>query len=763
MNISLGQPDWAWPAALLLAGIGIFIAWSYARSPLTSTKVKWTAASLKFAGFSALLLCLLDPRTSRSRSRDGDNLFLVLADNSRSLNIHDVSDPLSRGEKLKALLQPKPEGWQQKLTRHFETHRFQLDSALRPVNDFAELTFDGSSTQLGLALHEVKERFRGSPVAGVLLFTDGNSTDPLPESDADLPPVFPVILGSDEPIRDLAVEQVNATQSPFEDAPVFIDAKLRASRARGETATVSLYDGKHKLLDQQKHVVKEENETFPVRFKVPNATPGASFYSVEIAGSTEATKENNLRHVAVNRPAGEFRILYIAGEPNWEHKFLQRALEQDPQLKMSSLIRIARRERKIAWRKREEAAQMVGEFAGDEEAQLNEQPLFLRLNLRDPSELRAGFPKTADDLYAYDAVIVDALEARFFTAEQLRLLQKFVSERGGSLLMLGGPEGFHRGGYAKTPLSEMLPVYIDQPSAGLPEPDARWDLTREGLLVPWARLRERQEDEVARLRELPSFESMSSVRGLKPGATLVAAANQPSGPKVPTLAMHAYGKGRVMAMMAGDFWRTGFGEEKLETDMEKLWRQIMRALVTDVPRRVSISAEVDPERSEKRSLRVLAWNPRYEAAEEASPAMRLEMPSGEKRELLPEMDPGKAGVFTAEVPSATEGAYKASVTVTGPEFKEPGKAELGWCINQSSNEFEHLAPDRQRMAQLAAVTGGKVIAEADLANFVTALPDRKLPVMETYTDPWWHHPFFFLFALGCFIGEWGLRRQSRLP
>ena len=69
-------------------------------------------------------------------------------------------------------------------------------------------------------------------------------------------------------------------------------------------------------------------------------------------------------------------------------------------------------------------------------------PVLRPLNTRDQFELRGGFPKTAEELYAYEAVVLDDLEAQFFTADQMSLLQKFVSERGGGLLMLGGAESF---------------------------------------------------------------------------------------------------------------------------------------------------------------------------------------------------------------------------------------------------------------------------------------------------------------------------------
>jgi hypothetical protein len=42
------------------------------------------------------------------------------------------------------------------------------------------------------------------------------------------------------------------------------------------------------------------------------------------------------------------------------------------------------------------------------------------------------------------------------------------------------------------------------------------------------------------------------------------------------------------------------------------------------------------------------------------------------------------------------------------------------------------------------------------------MPQRKAPITETSTEPLWHTSGMFLFALACFLGEWGLRRKSGL-
>ena len=73
----------------------------------------------------------------------------------------------------------------------------------------------------------------------------------------------------------------------------------------------------------------------------------------------------------------------------------------------------------------------------------------------------AGFPKTREELFAYRALILGSVEAASFSPEQLRMIADFVSKRGGGLLMLGGRRSFAEGGWAGTPVGEVLPVMLD--------------------------------------------------------------------------------------------------------------------------------------------------------------------------------------------------------------------------------------------------------------------------------------------------------------
>ena len=62
---------------------------------------------------------------------------------------------------------------------------------------------------------------------------------------------------------------------------------------------------------------------------------------------------NSARTLAVDRGAGPYRILYVGGRPNWDHKFLRRAMAFDPEVQLPSIIRLARREPKFEFKARD--------------------------------------------------------------------------------------------------------------------------------------------------------------------------------------------------------------------------------------------------------------------------------------------------------------------------------------------------------------------------------------------------------------------------
>ncbi len=782
-SVIWGSPQWMAGALAILGVAAVATLWSYTR-PGTAARpsVKAACAVLKGLGFAALALSLLEPLLTGSRPRRGANTFAVLADNSQSLLIRDEGDPRTRGDRLRDLLREESR-WRARLGQDFDVRGYAFDSHLRAVDGFDDLVFDGVGSSLTTSLSALSRRFRGLPLAGVLLFTDGNRTDTGDVDWSRLPPVFPVSPTSGGAARDVGVGNVSVSQANFESAPVVVRADVSAVGLRGEPVVAVVADESGKELERQQAVPSGDGRPLGFRFQFRPESRGINFYTVRAfaasdepaAGedpdepSTEQTTANNSRLVVVDQGGGPYRVLYVSGRPNWEYKFLRRAVADDDQVDLVGLIRIAKRQPKFDFQaagSRTTSPLFKGFEHPDEElAERYDEPVLVRMGTVDEAELRDGFPNAADELYRYHAIVLDDLEAGFFTQDQLALLRNFVSVRGGGLLMLGGPDSFADGAYDRTPVGDLLPVYLRRGvAAAEEEPEYRLVLTREGWLQPWVRTRKTEEDERKRLASMPSFQTISRAGDLKPGAVVLSEVRGADGEPSPALVAQQFGKGHVAALMIGDLWRWGLRRENpAEDDFDRAWRQTVRWLVGDVPGRVDVSVRPkEDSASPAVEVTAIVRDPEFRPLDDARVSLRVRTPDGNELTVDAEPDGREAGSYSATLSTRQPGAYRIAAAATAPDGSVIGEREAGWAAQPAADEFARLEPDRAFLETIASKTGGEVVDPAGLDAFVAGLSSRDVPITEPWTSPLWHHPLYFLVAIACLTAEWGLRRLNGL-
>lgn len=781
-GLIFGHGEWSGPALAMIAVCAVILIVYYRRLWIESP---WfgAGAMLKWLAVALLAFCLTEPLWSSQRARPGANVFLLIADNSQSLSLADPGQTGTRAEALKSLLTTTSAPWHVRLEQDFDVRRYLFDSYAKYVADFSTLTANGDRSDTGAMLRSLKERLRDRPVAGILLFTDGNSTDAVSATDWDgLPPIYPVPLGEASGHRDLAITNVAVTTTSFEDAPVTLQAEITQQGFPGATVAVRVEDVDGKVLQTETQTYGGKSTPLVFRFQLRPTATGVTFYRVRVglgeaklafetaAGKDETTLANNVRLVTADRGAGPYRLLYVSGRPNWEYKFLRRALDGDDQLDLTAMIRIAKKEAKFEFRSRDgEGSNPL--FRGfdrtDEDTERYDQPVIVRLNTKSPEELRDGFPKTPEALYKFHAVIIDDVEAAFFTAEQLSLLERFVSERGGGLLMLGGQESFRQGGYQKTPLARALPVYLDAAPMIAPMAGYRLDLTREGWLQPWARLRSTEGEEARRIRERAGLLVLNSISGLKPGASTIADVADPRGQKQPALVTHQFGQGRCAALLAGDLWRWQLEQSddlRTKDDLGKAWRQMLRWLIVDVPSRIELKSVADDSQGTPLvRLQARLRDAEFRMQDNAAVTMTLTPPTGDSITIPAEPSLAEPGLYEAITSARPAGAWKAAVDVVDGDGKPVGDAKTGWAADPLSREFERVAPNRTLLSEIATGTKGRIVALSDLDAFVTQLPQLDAPLTEATTTPLWHHPLVWMFVVAGLCAEWSIRRRRGLP
>ena len=787
-SIFIPTSGWIWAGGALSAAVFLLLVWSYRRAPGIGTAQR-IAFCLKLLGVLILVLCLTEPLWSGRRAKAGANLFVVIADNSGGMNIRDQGLNQSRGQILQAALNIDKAEWLGALANNFQVRQYVFDSRLRRANDFSELTFDGKASAIGMTLRTVAERYRDKPVAGVLLMTDGNATDMIEQSYdlSDMPPVYPVVIGSAKPQKDISLANVSVSQTSFEDAPVMVQAEVEASGYAGETVEVDLVDALGNTAEQQTWKVSRSDEKETFRFNVRPDRSGVLFYQLKVAQvledqspdeiqePSEATMANNQRTIVVDRGRGPYRILYVTGRPNWEYKFLRRAISEDEQVQLVGLLRVARREPKFNWlgHRGERNNPLYRGFDNKDadEAEQYDQPVLIRMfpvGWEDETVLSDGFPKTEEELYRFHAVILDDVEAEFFSHDQMELIHRFVSERGGGFMMLGGKESFQEGGFHRTPIGRILPVYLDRMGEFPGTDQIRLNLTREGRLQPWARLRDNELDEQKRLSEMPAFKVLNRVRSIKAGASVVATIGDEATQLYPALVVQRFGNGRVAALTIGDTWRWGLKHAEMHDDMNKFWRQALRWLIADVSDRTSLRTTHKRDRANQPvALRVRARDKNFKPMDNVSVTMEVRDPNGQTVKLRAEPVAGESGLFEAVHVPRLSGGYFARTVVADEKANEIGDAETGWAVDLEAREFKSIRANRPLLEKIARQTGGRIVELNELESFARALPSREVPITTIQIKPIWDLPGIlpavFLFTLMCFVGEWALRRRKGMP
>jgi uncharacterized membrane protein len=791
-NILLSRGAWPWLAAAVGLALA-YLAWRALRSTVGRSAPLTAALVLRLLGIALVLFCLLEPQWVSPRAKRGANVVALLADNSQGLQVTETGESDSRGSHLRAALTAPAATWRGKLAQEFQVRSYVFDRTLRRVESFDALDFQGDRTSLLKALQEVRQRFSGQPLAGVILFTDGNATDTtgaLPDL-SGLPPVYPVVIGRPNSTRDVRIHRIDVRQTAFDDAPVSIRAQVSSQGMGAAPVDISLKplprvipaaenQAGDAVLAQERLRLTPETSAAEATFNWRPTGTGIQFYelaaeSAEGPAAAEATQLNNRRRILVDRGRSNYRILYVGGRPSWDYKFLNRAILEDPQLQMVGLLRVARREPKFEFKGRAgEAANPLfrGFGRGEDETARYDQPVLVRISARDENELRGGFPSTAEELFEYDAIIVDDMEASFFTHAQQELLRRFAADRGGGLLFLGGADSLENGGYANTPVASFIPLHLDRTASATPQGGLTWKLTREGWIEPWARVRPTESDERERLTRMPPFQVVHALESVKPGATTLAVTEDESGHAFPTLVAQRFGAGKSAALSIGDIWRWSLRGENEQTDSAKFWRQLARWLVTDTPSPVAVRVDRS-EDTDQLTVRVVVRDRAFQPMDSAQVSITVQ-----RVDSTPAPGPGtpfsvvtlpaepvadRPGEFAASLVLRDAGAYLAEAEAKDSAGKVVGRAETGWVNDPAAEEFASLDPNRTLLGEISARTGGRVLQLSDLDGLADRLPSAPAPIMEPRSWPLWHQSWMLLLVLACFIAEWALRRWRGLP
>jgi uncharacterized membrane protein len=435
---------------------------------------------------------------------------------------------------------------------------------------------------------------------------------------------------------------------------------------------------------------------------------------------------NNSRLRPMEVPEQRRHILYIEGEPRWEYKFIRRAIDENPAVRVASLLKTTPNK-------------------------------FYRQGVESPDELVNGFPTDELALFRYDALMIGSFEAAALTPAQHDMIREFVSRRGGTLLMLGGRRGLTDGGWGPTSVAEALPVRLpelDGPSFAR-EP-AKAMLAPAGLMSAMTRLEADDEANKAAWEGLPDLADFQTLGELKPGAETLLEARF-GGNTLPLLVHQRYGLGNVYVLATGGTWRWQMQLPHEDQRHETFWRQFLQAAATTAPQPVTLTSDrvfYGDESTVK--LRAEVRDKTYKPASDA--VVTLEVSDGMGPPKTVPMTPvaGERGLYEAAYETTHTGVFRFdAVAKTADE--ELGRAQF--AVRREDGVIEHYRVQQNRplLERLAAATGGTYFAVNDVSKLPEAVSFSEAGSVERQVLELWNIPLAFLLLLLLKSAEWLVR------
>ena len=481
------------------------------------------------------------------------------------------------------------------------------------------------------------------------------------------------------------------------------------------------------LLAQGSAKVRDGLATVELPFTLDRA--GRRLVRVRLqAPEGDQVPENDTRILTFDVTRERVRVLHVAGRPTYDVRALRMWLKADESIDLIAFFIL---------RTNSDSAQVT-----------------------DESELSL-IPFPVDELFtehlpSFDAVILQDIDAVEYKLERhLPALARYV-RAGGGVIMVGGPSAFMGGGYAGSPLADVLPAAL--PEQGPPFDTAPFEprVTEAGRAAPALRaVRELLGD------QLPQMQGMNTIGAVRPGSIVLwehPERRAGSGP-MPVLSLAESGDGRSIALAVDGThlleW-SELSERGAGRAYSALWEGLVGWLMRD-PRYESARLELTHECRAGMPVELSIMRMPGAAVdvtvslEELGAVVDPDHPIPD-RQLRME---GNAETATVPLGSLSEGGYSATVRIgSAPPTR------FDFACERGGTAFADTRPDPALLERLAQQTGGVSLRAGDVKSLKAPPPTRVASQrMSAPLLPAW---LWALLAASSIGAHWYARRRAGL-
>jgi hypothetical protein len=636
----------------------------------------------------------------------------------------------------------------------------------------AELVARGAETRLGEAIRAVIERERGTPLAGIVVISDGGLNSGIEHTAAaDLArqafiKLYPIGVGSDETPRNVRIVDLEAPSRVFPGDDFTVKAFVQADGVAEPSVKVTLVSRDASSGESQSLEVAEQETEIALlpagqiaehEFHVTPDAVGQRLYTVRLATlANEIDSNDNAMSTKVEIVLRKNRVLLIAGGPTREYQFVRNLMYRDKETTVDVLLQ-------------------SGTDASAQEA----------------DQILQDLPETIAEIFEYDCMVAFDPDWRRFDARQIEFIDRWVAEKAGGMVLIAGPvftgewSREHSGDAKLEPIRSLYPVTFygrvgSSIDFGRFTSEAAWPLqfTDEALRTDFLRLNDPAEEARNVWEDFSGVYSYFGVKGPKPGASVIASFSDPSS-KIddqlpPYMVSQFYGAGRVVYLGSGEMWRLREIDEKyFDRFYTKLIRYVSQGrLLRDSSRGVLLVNKERCTLGENIVVRASLSDEQFQPLKLDEVRASLLGPRGTREDLIlrPVKESNREGIYTGQFTAIQEGDYQIELAIPGT-VDELLRRDVRVRVPQ--REIEHPQRNDAVLSELASATDGTYYVGLDAALGRASQPAlaEQLVSMDQETflpglldEDFQQRLMTWLLAgiCGALSLEWLMRRLSRL-
>ena len=737
-------PAWAWILIVLL--VGLFSFWTY--SKVSGLRLgRGVLAVVRGAALLLLVILIAGPMIQIPREFVQKDWVIFLVDRSASMQIGDIKVDQgiqTRDQQLQNIIKENTlvfkdlEKEKDLVWLGFSESTFVVGGPTPEGDGSFKLDLpipEGEQTQIATSIQDALERAAARPISGIVLLSDGQTTDPpnqtlIRQLISDAVPIFPVPLGSSGLVGDLSISNVVAPTRAFirDRIPIQVDVDWSATGEAPPQRTIRLIDERTgKELDVAE-LPAGSNETSVTLIADATLAGEATWTVVAETKEADVASENNKESFSINLIDRPLRVLYIEGYPRWEYRYLKNLLVREESIRSAIML-----------------------VSADQDfAQEGNEPI-------------SRLPRTAEELRKYDVVILGDIPAGFLSPHQIELLRDHVLENGAGLLWIAGERSVPYS-FTSTTLSDLLPMTSGPRVERLTEPVnmvptkvanamgvlnlttnkdvGSWPNELISVDHPWSQIHYAQAIDPYRL---------------KVGAEVLAESTQEiNGSPMPLVIQLRYGAGKSVYMATDEIWRWRFGRGG--GLVEQFWIQLIRNLgqtnTGDPLQPATIT--VEPSRlTPGQPMRIELSVQTKMIADQIGDSMVVELIRGGEAVGTLSLEREDATQYSATYIPSTPGEIEVqprSPILDGLDLRATVEVE------SKQNELAQPQTNHELLQQIAIQTGGKVIEPNELNKIATMLPNRSVRTLNPLLEAIWDSPLAFILIVLLLTGEWVGRR-----